>query len=214
MDGQLSPADRARVERALVTNPGAQEQVRLQGEINASLERLFGPAPARALSFPAPRRRLLWPLAAAIIMAGAGIWAAFFRTAPAAGSGPLAAIYHAQVDAGFIPKEVCTTRDEFARWVQTYYTQPLYPAAVHDGVEFVGWSYAPAIGKNSGVLLAKVRGREVIVVLDRKVLERQQFTVAGDPSLHLFRKQFGAIVLYEVSPFDQAAILPILSSAP
>ncbi len=224
LDGQLSPAEKERVEEALRTKPGAQAQVKLQHEVDDALARLFGPNDA-ALKLPAAggggRRLAAWGLAAAVVLIGlVGVWAAFLR-GPGPGShgsvasaSPLGPLYRAQVASGFVPKEVCTTRDEFAKWVQTYYQQPLYPAAAHEGVEFVGWSNAPAIGKNSGVLLAKVRGKEVIVVMDRKVLEKSEITGTGDPGLHSFRKQFGAIVLYEVSPLDQAAILPLLSATP
>ena len=213
----LSPQDKERVERALRADAGAQEKVRLQHEIDASLGRLFAPgADAIVVAVRAgPRRLAAWSLAAAavLVIGLVGAWAMFMR-GPAAGGSPLGSLYRAQVAAGFVPKEVCTTRDEFAKWVRTYYVQPLYPAASHDGVEFVGWNNAPAIGKSSGILLAKVRGKEVIVVMDRKVLEKKEFSGTGDAGLHMFREQFGSIVLYEVSPFDQAAILPILSTTP
>ncbi len=218
LDGLLSDADRQRVEHALAANPQAQEQVETQRAIDDSLRRLFGPGDT-PIALPHPSRRLpvmVLGIAAALALTVVGVWAVLFRghAAPANPlANPLAGIYHAQLASGFKPQEVCTTRDKFAEWVQKYYAQALYPKAQHDGVEFVGWSYAPAIGKNSGVLLARAGGKEVIVVMDRKVLEKAEFKGTGDPGLHSFRKQFGSVVLYEVSPLDHESILPLLSTS-
>lgn len=213
LDGLLSEADTQRVERALPANPKAQEQVRLQHRVDDSLRRLFGPGEITVDL--RPRRSAgvrVWAagLAAALLLA-VGVWAMLLR-GNAAPASPLAGIYDAEVKAGFVPKEVCTTRDQFVEWVRTYYTQSLYPKAEHKGVEFVGWSYAPAISKKSGVLLAKADGQNIIVVMDRKHLEKAPWSGSGDPCLHTFREQFGSLVLYEVSPLDHASVLPILST--
>jgi len=216
LDGQLTAADRQRVERALESNPAAREQVRLQREMDQALGRLFAAAPAHPLPLPVGRRTPTWAwgLAAAVLLAAAGVWAVWFR-APATRTpvpNALAVLYRAQVDSGFVPKQVCTTREAFSDWVRTYYQQPLYPSEPHEGVEFVGWNYAPAVGKHSGVLLARAQGKEVIVVIDRAVLEKQPLTENCDAALHIFREQVGPLVLYEVSPLDKAAILPLLST--
>ena len=218
LDGVLAAPDRERVERALRGNAPARDQVALQGRIDASLRRLFDPPATVAL--PAVSRshgtrlRVFWPLAAAaaLLIVAAGVWVFVLRGA--AGPSPLGPLYRAQLAAGFIPEKVCTTSEQFAEWVHTYYGQSLYPPEKHDGVEFVGWNYAKAVGQHSGVLLARVRGKEVVVVCDRALLDKKPFKNAGDPGLHSFRAQMGSVVLYEVTPYNEPAILPILSTTP
>jgi hypothetical protein len=217
LDGLLSAPDRERVERALAKDPAARAHVQAQKRIDASLGRLFHlpPGPV-AIREPARRswlRLVVWSgAAAAVLFIGlVGVWAAFLRP-PAAGPSPLGPLYRTLVASGFTPKEVCTTRDDFARWVQQYYGQPIYPLEKHEGVEFLGWSYGQAVSTNSGVLLAKVNGTDVIVVVDRSVRDKTPFTSTGDPGLHLFRKQAGMVVLYEVTPLPQASIITILSA--
>lgn len=218
LDGQMTDAERRAFERAVRADPQLRAQLELQWKIEASLSRLFvdsGATPmlpaggASALRWTR-FRPLYWSIAAAVLLAAALTVYLMLGRGPS-GAGPLAEVYRVQLAKGFTPEVVCTTSDEFAKWVNTYFGQPIYPAEQHDGVEFIGWNYAPVIGGNSGVLLARVNGREVIVVMDRKTREKKPLPPAGG-GLKSFRQEFGSVVLYEVTPLEAPAILPILST--
>ena len=56
------------------------------------------------------------------------------------------------------------------------------------------------------ILLARVDGEGVIVLIDRAKHDRDIASPA-DPSLWVFRRAIGDLVLYEVSPRPQAALL-------
>jgi hypothetical protein len=63
------------------------------------------------------------------------------------------------------------------------------------------------------VLLARVDGKEVIVVVDRKAREKSPLPPARS-GLRSFREEYGNLVLYEVTPLDHPTILPLLSTQP
>jgi hypothetical protein len=63
-------------------------------------------------------------------------------------------------------------------------------------------------------MLARVDDQPVMVFVDRK--ENQEEDVippAPNSGLHLFRKDLGDLVLYEVTPFDQARVIDFLYPA-
>jgi hypothetical protein len=224
LDGQLDAAGRAAFERAMRDDPALARQVALQRRIDQSLGRLFAAsdrsagrvAPAAAAGArPIAFRPLTWSIAAAVLVGVALVVYFLSRPGTPAGPGPLPGVYQGQVAAGFTPQVVCTTVPDFAAWVNQYYGQSLYPPEKHEGVEFVGWNYAPAVSSNSGVLLATVGDKKVIVVLDRKVREKKPLpTPQGGEGLHVFRREVGSVVAYEVTPLDHPSILPILETKP
>jgi len=222
LDRRLRGAEKEAMEQRLRADPDARAQARIQKELNASLARLFPlpaedpapiPLPARP---PAPanpwRRRFPAIAAAAVVLLAVGLYFAVFR-GPGKPAVPdrLGPLYRAQIAAGFVPEVVCNTREEFADWVQQYFGQRLYPDTSGKDLQLVGWNYGPAISSHSGVLLARVDGREIIVVVDRSVREKSPLPPPADPTLHSFRQSMGCVVLYEVSPLDHATILPRLS---
>jgi hypothetical protein len=218
LDGLLSPEDQTRAERALRENPRARAAVDMQRRIDESLVRMFQPpAEAAPLRMPAarrfPARTVFWAAAAAIVLAGVGVFTLLQRTG-GTGPSPLAPLYRSTIAAGFVPQEICTSSDKFADWCEYAYGQYLYPPEKHDGIEFVGWNYANVVTMKSGVLLARVQGREVLVVIDRKYRDEHPIKDSGDPTLHSFRKEVGKVVLYEVTPLDKPSIIPILATTP
>lgn len=204
LDGLLTGEERDRAEREVANDADARNAAQLQRRIDDAIDRLFAPP----VQEKPVRRFPSWPLAAAaaVLLAVAGVYWFVLRE-PTVRLGP---VYRGQVAAGFIPKQVCTTRDEFAAWMKRGYGQPIAPTEPHDGVEFVGWSYGKALSDNSGFLLARVKGKEVLVVLEHAVRDREAMD-AGDPGLKTFRRQFGQLVMYEITPWDQPGILPILT---
>jgi hypothetical protein len=223
LEGRLSDADRIAFERTMVAQPDLREQVVLQRELDASLGRLFACSAARTAEEPHIKpavwvstrgsRRLLFPLAAAaaVLLAGLGAWLFASRPAAIGGSHPLQVAYTAQVDNGFRPEVVCTGTAEFADWMRKYFGQPLYPTQ-SDGVQLVGWAYAPVISARSGILLARSGETPIVIVVDYAVRERKPFPSLAGGGLHEFREQMGSVVLYEVSPLDHAVVLPLLST--
>jgi hypothetical protein len=126
----------------------------------------------------------------------------------------LGPIYHSEVAAGFVPREVCTDAAQFAGWTKEHYGQALYPApeAARAGVTLVGWSYGVAVTNYSGVLLARVDGTPVVVVVDKSGSEGLlRLAAPGDASLRSFRRRIGDLVLYEVTPLPEARVLPFIS---
>lgn len=223
-------------ERSVASDPGLANQVRLQAQIDRALGRLFAESPALAgkmagtaagrtagrvapgvsTGAASPRRLwfrpAIWSVAAVVVIAAA--LAVYFGVFAGGRSAVLAKVYRDQVAAGFKPQRVCTTVGEFSGWTRAYVGQPLYPPEQHPGVEFVGWSYAPAITKNTPILLARVDGKDVVVVMDRKVKETHELPVPKGDGLSGFRAEIGSAVLYEVTPLDHPAILPLLSTQP
>ena len=205
IDGLVTGSDRARIE----SDPAAAAELKLQQAIDASLRREFVPIEIAA---PIARRRM-WPwlaAAAAVLLSIAGVYFAMVLTQPRP---DLGAIYAREVAMGFTPAEVCTTPSEFAGWVTRKFGEPLYPATGAD-TQLLGWSYAVAMSNYSGVLLADVDGRHVIVVLDKSKNETRKPARLEDPSLHLYRASIGGLILYEVSPLPSARILPALTTRP
>lgn len=232
LDGGLEPPQRAAFEGSLREESEQAAQVHMQKAIDASLARLFGggagteaagvvPAPIPIAAARHRTWRLLAPLAAAAAMALMALAGYVLWT-----RGPLSRIpdpktvatvdrlgplYKLQLARDFMPDRVCTTRQEFAKWVKDYYGQPLYPNTDGAGIELVGWAYGTAVSPGSGVLLARVDGKEVIVAMDKAKEEKELLPPPSDPGLHSYRQRLGSLVLYEVSPLDHPAILPRLS---
>lgn len=198
-------------------HPAVRAELETQARIDDSLARLFA-APVAGESrgsqkgelLRAPRSRWLpWAAAAALLLAGVGTWWFVLR---ASGPDVLSPAYHEVVAAGFKPEEVCTTDEAFVQWCRVYMRQPIYPTSHPDGLEFVGWSKGKIISPISGVLLVKMSGEPVIVVLERT--DRQTVTPgpSADPTLHVFRKRIGEVMLYEISPKTESVVLPTLSA--
>lgn len=226
LDRRLKGPEKEAVEATLRARPDLRAQVRVQQELNASLARLFAPPEQGAAPIPMPapavrsgRGRRLFPLvaAAAAVAIGLGAYFAVFsgKSSPAAAPIPdrLGPLYRAEIASGFVPQTVCTTREEFGKWVYDYYGQAVYPDDAAE-IELVGWDYGPAVSSNSGVLLARAGGKEVIVVVDRSVRDKRPLPPPADPSLRSFRQQIGSVVFYEVTPLDAPSVLPHLSQGP
>jgi len=82
------------------------------------------------------------------------------------------------------------------------------------GLEVLGWSYNSiqddkSLGVFSGYtlyLLARAKGEPVVVLIDRTGYDRP-LEVDSASGLHLFRREIGGAVLYEISPLDAPAVL-------
>lgn len=127
------------------------------------------------------------------------------------------ALYQREIASGFRPMWVCDTDREFARWTNNILRQPLVPVSdMPEGVRTLGWSRAgdeSPLSKRAALMLAEHNGERILVVVDR--LENdERVRVSKDSGLHVFRKELGPLVLYELSPLASPAALDALRLAP
>jgi hypothetical protein len=167
----------------------------------------------------APNRRLQWLLAAAAMLAlVVGVQRVFFPSGQPAFETPDRT--HARlVNLGFQPEFVCTTDPEFQATVREQFGEalslaPLAPGAGADPIQLVGWAYGDnytsrILGERTLVLMARVSGEPVIVLIDH--LSNDRVLRLDDASrLSLNRARIGQLVVYEVSPLPEPALLPRL----
>lgn len=232
LDGAMSTVEAAAFEQQIARSPEMLAQVRLQREVDGSLRDSFNvPATGglmteseqRAFAPKKERRgwsretRMFAALAALLIIA-VSIQAYLWLNSPSATPErpSLAEAYYKLVDHGFRPSEECTTPEKFAKWTNQRYQVPLAIKEARADVQLVGWSYSGAISNYTGLLLAKVDGKPVVVALD--TIDNQ--TNWGNPcrrqpkdksGVNFFSKQLDGLVLYEITPFDQPRIIDNLA---
>jgi hypothetical protein len=233
LDGMLTAAERAEFDRRLKTDKELAGALSLQERIDATLRGRFAPPAvieatiAAAAKRPAPSRPIRigagLAAAAAIAIAGYVAWPTARQMLGLGGrKGPTpihfvqigaGEAYRAQVDGGMKPEWVCKDDAEFAATLEKAIGQSLVVAAA-PGLEVIGWSYNPIEGdKSRGVfsgytmyLLTRVQGEPVVVMIDRTAYDKP-VEVEGDSGLHVFRRQIGDAVFYEVSPLESPKVL-------
>ncbi len=168
-----------------------------------------------ALTPPRPRRRV-GRLAVAAAVAGGlvGVWLIAQNLVPAR---PREGAYQAQpwramqtvyrdlVNEGFQPLWVCKDDQEFADSFRSVYHQALLLAEIPPHTTTLGLSYCNSLTARTTCLLATAGGEPVVVFVDR--IERDQPQTAPE-GLYLHRRQIGRLVLYELSPLEEPAVLP------
>ncbi len=167
---------------------------------------------------PSVRRRGL-AVAAAVVFAVGGGWQLYQALRPAASPGgtyqrqpwrSLHQVYGDWLVDGFRPAWVCADEREFAASFRSVLDQGLRLGELPAGTTVLGLSYCHSITPQTTCLLARADGRPVVVFVDR--LERD--TPQPDPpGLRLFRRQVGQLVLYELTPLEEAAVLPSFINA-
>lgn len=224
LDGLIPEPQRAATELELSRDARASGDLKLQRDIDSSLQRLFersdasaahgAPVDAVAGRIGGGQSYRMWTLlaaAAVLLLAFAGVYFGMDAFSPRPDR--LGDLYHAELAAGFQPQEVCTGDAEFAAWVQQHYGEALRPASHPSEIQLVGWSYGVGVTSYSGVLLAKVQDKPVMVVVDQAKNEGRTLRAPEDSSLRMFRRTIGSLVLYEVTPLDHASVLPTLEQA-
>jgi hypothetical protein len=211
LDGLLAPADAARFETALASDAALSRKAALGRRIDDAIARLFAlpaadepaPAPAPVATRRAWGRQRWMPLAAAATMAlGAILLGSLPGPRPLS---PFESLYASQRASGFVPEVPCETPDACRDWSLAKFGVPVRP---RDGsaVTLAGWSYVPALGAYSSVLLAHADGREVVVLMDRAAEDRPLRLPATGSGLNVFRVERGGLVLYEVSPLSRPVV--------
>lgn len=235
LDGLLNAKELQAFERELETDMQLREEVDGQRRVDDSLGRLFAPPACERIVERIRRtdpgqlrvvsrgRIYLWlagPLAAAAALAfyfGGGdlLLQSMLgnRNISPLDLSPktLAAIYQEEVAGGFKPRMVCKNELQFAATFWERFGQTLGIAAMPRGLSAIGLNRANSITRRTTHILVKVDGTPVLVFVDRADADSGQ-SLPPDSDLHLFSRDLGALVLYEVSPLSEARVLEYLSS--
>jgi len=230
VEGRLTGDDLAAFERSLADQPSLRAQVELLVRIEASVRRVADPPPLERLAAiaddavrthradtmrPAPRRWLA--VAAGLAAAVVGGWlivAALRQPGGAYDAGPrvtFAQAYHQWADQGFQPQWVCKDDQEFADTFRTAFGQGLVPLEPPAGVRLLGLAYCHSLSRGTIGVLAVVDGRPVAVFIDRADRDAE---VEPPGDLRQFRTRHGRLVLYELTPWDEPRLTPLLGDPP
>lgn len=239
LDGQVvDAADRAACEQRMAGDAQWQQQAALHRSIHAALARhAAAPPPARIAEIVAqttqssqavgvlrrrwwasPRYAIAASVAAAVLLGSAAYMllnrgGGTVAPPPTPTLIPLAAAFERIVKAGFEGEVECdhTKQLIFAASIWRRTDQALaLPMELPAGMTLLGFTKCSCLSYATLMMMARVDGREVVVFFDR----RGNADRAGDPppvesGLHLHRRDVGAAVLYEISPFESPALLPL-----
>jgi anti-sigma factor RsiW len=228
LDGLLSGDALRAFEARILADPALQRAVvaqraidqRLRSEFAVSSANEMAPTQAAAAlpfqSGPSSMSRLpMLRIAAVLALLVCGA-IAYTMSRPMS---PLVSTYRATVAAGFVPEVVCTTDEQFAEWTGNAMNVRLVPKALPASIQLVGWSRSTVMSSYTGVLLAKVDGREVLVFMEGTRLgKRASLALQGrTDGLYQFESvvptAFGPLRLIEVTPFDRPQLAPRIGLA-
>lgn len=232
LDDRMSPSERQDFRQTLDSDPSLRAILERQQAIDASLRRVFGSvnidkavaaidaeAPGATLiiqeSETLPARWKLMAAAALLAISSAGLWYSWSISKPA----PVADVYAPQpwrsfetvygdaIRNGFKPDWICRNEREFERTFARRLRQPLLIAALPAGVTAGGISYSNTITESTINVFGRVQGTPVMVFVDKAASDLKTMP-QPDGKLHVFRREVGSLVLYELTPLDQPNILP------
>ncbi len=218
LDGVLSDAERAALERDMESSESRRAEIAVHREIEGSLRRLFddGEAAASPAALSISRRRhpLRWLAAAAVLAIAAT--AAFLALRP----DPL--LIHPEVvwnnveKANFVPSWKCVDDAEFRAYLQSRMGES-FTIAESPSLQVVGWAYGRdyaqyPLSKDTLILINRVGAKHSIVMIDRIDKERR-LTVPPATGLHLFTRHVGGLVLYELTPLDTPVVLDAIRTS-
>lgn len=215
IEGTLGGTDLERFDRALGEDGSLRDELRLQERIDTSLGRIAAPRSVAAPAAPAHRLSRWKVAAAAVLLLGLSVavvisnWNVVFPAhhtpdeyAGADGE------YRRQVDQGFVPREVCTSDEQFRAYVEERFGTPML-ALASEGVELLGWDYSTGVrGYETVVLLVRVDEEPVLVLMD-PADRNVRLTLIRPGNLSIFRRDLGDVTLHEVTPGDAPAVLDL-----
>lgn len=235
LDGVMPPAEREAFAAKVESSPSLKAEVERQAMIDASLHRCCAaPDPqgvlsrlrpregaARSTRGAAPRKtapsftlRGPWrPLAAAaliglIAFSGWRTWVSY-RGTSATSRYPAKALHLTYQDLlanGFKADWECKTEEQFVSTFKKKLGQPLALGPLPENISVGGLLYVYSISPRAIAVLATVFGEKVLVVVDRAKVDKGQ-SIPPESGLHLFRREVGGLVLYEVTPLDEPHLL-------
>ena len=233
LDGVMTPDERAAYQRKIESDEPLRDQVEVQQDIDQSLRRLFAPPLAdrvtagitemrqsKSHKLPAPAKRDWGAVprrlaAAAAVVAGLfGGWLIWNAVGPTGSGGygewrSFEIVYADAVANDMKPQWVCDTEPEFADSIRSHFGQAaVIPFELPDGMAALGLAYCNSISRRTVYLLAEVNDEPVIVFIDRVEADPGQ-TANESSGLNLFNRRLGLLVLYELSPLEKPALLPL-----
>jgi hypothetical protein len=225
LDGTLAVEERDSFAQEISTNELLRSVVELQCQVDETLSRLFSPpqrpiellAKLRESGHTAPtanRARRRWLKVASLAVAATVVWAMLAWHLFDPGTGvphynpnlPLNAIYEKCVADGFRPKWVCDDPKEFASTFSARQGQGLLLAELPTGIKMEGLTYCGGLSRYTTTMLARVNGLPVMVFVDRASADTHPALPPSETKLHLFRKETGPLVIYELTPLDQPKV--------
>jgi hypothetical protein len=222
LDKVLAAEERDRFLREIAVSAQVQGEIALQMRVDESLARLFAtPSPpcnvllqpqhSKAVSAVVIPGRRRWMKVAALATAATIVWAMlawhFFANNAASPrytpNLPLETIYQNCVADGFRPKWVCEDKHEFAATFFARQGEGLLLADLPVGTKMEGLTYRGGLSRYTTTMLARVNGLPVMIFVDRAMADTHPALPSGESKLHLFRKELGPLVLYELTPLDK-----------
>lgn len=158
-----------------------------------------------------PGRWRWYGVAAALLLSAAGL----YRYAT---GGPdevkfmePAALYARMQATGFTPEFVCKDDAEFAGAVSKRLGSGLLVAQA-PGLNVLGWAYGQdysgrIVGPDTLVLMTRLDEKHNVLVLMDKLSSDRRLCIPKDTGLHLFRREVGKLVLYEITPLNEPRVL-------
>ncbi|MGH7244047.1 MAG: anti-sigma factor family protein [Phycisphaerales bacterium] len=235
LDGAMSESERTAFDAQIAQSEMLRGEIALQNQLDSSLRAGFGAPPVapvagiltreEAQAFAPKRKRAGWSkeykmfgALAALLAIAISIQGYLWLTGPAAVEErpSLAEAYYKLVNHKFRPSEECTTREKFAQWMSNRFGVALAPKEERADVQFVGWSYSGAISNYTGLLLAKVDGKPVVVAIDT-VARQNDWGIPcrrqpnDEQGVNFFSAEIDGIALYEITPLDHPRIVDNLA---
>lgn len=221
LDGLLEGGELAEFERMLAEDASLRAAVDLDRRMMRSLRETL--APPAAFSAPASataprsgsfRSRIVLGIAAAIVLlaCGAALWWQHMTTSrlPVLVMKEPAEVYKSELAAGFTPDWVCGDDREMLEFTRNRFGAGLLftPSAA---VSLVGWGYATdSLSFSTSSLLVNAGEDRIVLLVDRASRDRKvEDPALSDPSLHLFRREVGPYVLYEITPRETPSVLDL-----
>jgi hypothetical protein len=229
LDKALAAEERDQFSREIAISGQLQGEIALQVRVDESLARLFVAPPSPCdlllrLRQPATSKpvvthlRRRWMKVAALATAATIVWGMltwyFFANGTVSPrynpNLPLETIYQNCVADGFRPKWVCEDKHEFAATFFARQGQGLLLADMPVGTKMEGLTYRGGLSRYTTTMLARVNGLPVMIFVDRAKADTHPALPSGESKLHLFRKELGPLVVYELTPLDQPRVCDYL----
>ena len=233
LDGLPVASDRESLLAALRSQPERQRQERLQEEIDDSLRRLFDfeapssesivaslenkdnvqpPLVSLVGSRHLSRYRFLALAAASLLFVAtlSLLWPNGRRDDGYSAARPLADLYRSAVESGFEPSYECHEPERFADTFERRQGKALKLLPMPAGSRMLGLAFTGGLSRNTTAMLAYVDDQPVMVFVDQAVNDGEAMASA-DGSLRVFRDERDGLVYYEVTPFDEPRMTPLLA---
>jgi hypothetical protein len=126
---------------------------------------------------------------------------------------PLTEVWAKAVDLGFNPQLAYQGQEQLQRTFFQRHGQAIRLEDLPGDRQVLGLSYLPSLSVHTTAILAQSEGQPVIVFADKLARDRSVKSPPAGSKLRIHRRQLGTLVLYELSPFDEAQIVSLLQLA-